>query len=138
MGTPERQLRLVQVACVLLVAACIFVRHLGRHETHHAIALSQLLVIVAAIWSAVSGFTGQRRIASAPTRSQRLSRGSMPFSRWRAGHLMRLWSATAVGTWALVLHEIGGPSWLVDTLFGIGLLLLLIWRPGASPAPTEP
>src|SRR5438309_9403179 len=84
MGTPERQLRFVQVACILLVAACILVRHLVRDETHHATTLSQLLVIVAAIWSAVSGFTGQHRIACAPTRSRRLSRGSTPFSRWRA------------------------------------------------------
>ena len=48
----ERQLRLVQVACILLVAICIFVRHLGGHKTHDGITLSQWLVIVAAIWSA--------------------------------------------------------------------------------------
>jgi len=138
MSTPERQLRLVQVACLLFVAVCIFVRHLVKRETQSAITPTQWLVIVAAIWSAVSGFTGQRRIVSARTRSQRASRRSTPFSRWRAGHLMRLWTATIVALWALVLHEIGGPSRLVDTFFAVGLLLLLVWRPGASPTPTPP
>src|SRR6266852_2970338 len=106
MSKPERQLRLVQVGCILLVAFCIFVRHIGSHESHGAISLGQWLVIVAAIWSAVGGFTLQRRITSAPTRSQRRSGRSTPFTRWRAGNIVRLWSATAVGLWALVLYTI--------------------------------
>jgi len=105
MSTPERQLRLVQVACLLFVAVCIFVRHLVKRETQSAITPTQWLVIVAAIWAAVSGFTGQRRIVSARTRSQRASRRSRPFSRLRAGHLMRLWTATTVALWALVLRN---------------------------------
>src|SRR6266851_9431010 len=84
MNKPERQLRLVQVGCILLVASCIFVRHMGSHESHNAISFGQWLVIVGAIWSAVGGFTLQRRITSAPTRSQRLSGRSTPFTRWRA------------------------------------------------------
>src|SRR6266478_7074270 len=62
MSKPERQLRLVQVGCILLVAFCIFVRHIGSHESHYAISFGQWLVIVSAIWSAVGGFTLQRRI----------------------------------------------------------------------------
>src|ERR1700730_4105830 len=137
MSTPERHLRLVQVACLLFVAACILVRHLGKHETHDAVTLTQWVVIAAAIWSAIAGFTVQSRIAKSRTQSQRISSSSTPFRRWRAGHLVRLWCATAVGGWALVLYDIGGPSWLVDTFFAIGLLLLLIWRPGATPDSEE-
>src|SRR6266478_1382350 len=137
MSKPERQLRLVQVGCILLVAFCIFVRHIGSHESHDAISFGQWLVIVSAIWSAVGGFTLQRRITSARTRSQRRSTRSTPFSRWRAGHLVRLQTATAVGLWALVLYMIGGSSWLVNTFFAIAMLLLLIWSPGASPASTQ-
>ena len=137
MSKPERQLRLVQVGCILLVASCIFVRHIGSHESRNAISLGQWLVIVAAIWSAVGGFTLQRRITSAPTRSQRLSGRSTPFTRWRAGNIVRVWSATAVGLWALVLYTIGGPSWLVNLFFAVGLLLLVAWSPGTSPASTQ-
>src|SRR5882762_6723282 len=129
----ERQLRLVQVACILLVVACILVTNFGKHERPDAITITQWLVIVSAIWTAVSGFTVQRRIVRPRPGSGR----STPFSRWRAGHMLRLWSAAMVGAWALVLHEIGGPAWLVDTLFTLGLLLLLTWRPGASPATTQ-
>src|SRR5260370_39491381 len=99
MNKPERQLRLVQVGCILLVASCIFVRHMGSHESHNAISFGQWLVIVGAIWSAGGGFTLQRRITSAPTRSQRLSGRSTPLTPWRAGNSGRLWGAVSIGTW---------------------------------------
>jgi hypothetical protein len=36
--------------------------------------------------------------------------------------------------WEFLLQVFGGPAWLVDTLFGMGLVLLLIWKPGSCPA----
>jgi hypothetical protein len=137
MSKPERQLRLLQVGCILLVAVCIFVVYVGWHNKTRAITVGQWLVIVATIWSAVSGFTIQRRIVRGARRSQRLSGKSTPFTRWRAGNFMRLSSGVSVGLWAFVLYMIGGPSWLVNVFFAIGLLLLLIWQPGASPASTR-
>jgi FtsH-binding integral membrane protein len=134
---PEIQLRLVQAACVVMVLASIGVS-LGVQRTPHGIMSVHWLMIVLAIWSAVSGFTLQRRIVNGPDRSQRRPKKSTPFTRWRAGNLARLSSAMSVGLWGLVLCEFGGPAWLVNTFFAIGLLLLLIWRPGASPAATQP
>src|SRR5882762_794026 len=130
MTAPERQPRLVQIGCILLVAACIAVRYMDNHEARGAITIAQAAVILAAVWSGISGFTMQRRfqeIRIAP------SSKSTPFSRWRAGHLVRLWSATAVGGWGLVLYNVGGPSWLVGSFFAVALLLLLIWKPVAKP-----
>lgn len=93
------------------------------------------LVTLAAIWSAVSGFTLQRRIVNRPARV-RGSGKSTPFTRWRAGHVVRLWSAASVGLWALLLSDFAGPRWLVSVFFVFSLLLLLLWWPG--PAPHEP
>lgn len=134
---PERQLRLVQLANILFVAVCFFVKRIGIVETHDTVTVRDWIVIVAAIWSAVSGFTGQRRINNASTRPQRSSR-STPMGRWKTGHFVRLSSATAVGLWGLVLHYFGGSEWLVNVLLGLAMLLLLIWRPGAAPVPAQP
>jgi hypothetical protein len=138
MSSPEGKLRLVQVANILFMAVCIFVKRIGTVEPHATITPGQWLVIVAAIWSAVSGFTVQHRINSASARSQQPSTRSTPLGRWKTGHLVRLSSASAVGLWALVLHYTGGPEGLVNVFFGFAMLLLLVWSPGASPASAQP
>jgi hypothetical protein len=136
MGIAERQLRLVQVAGTVFLVLCILLTHfglLGHREPSGAINIRQFLVIGLALWSGVSGFTAQHRLLAVRARPQQPLKKSTPFSRWRAGHLIRLWSAMAVGLWGLVLFEIRGPLWVVDTLFAAGLILLMTWRPGANP-----
>jgi len=91
-GRPELQLRLVQGGMVLFVVVCIFVQHLETVQTH-AITAVQWVVVVAAIWSAISGFTLQRKI----NHPRKPPITSTPLARWKAGHLYRLSSATAVG-----------------------------------------
>ena len=138
MSRPERQLRLVQCGLIVFIVVCFLVKRIGKLETHDAFSPVQWLVIVAAIWSAISGFTVQRRINRIGSRSQTQSRRSTPVSRWRTGHLVRLWTATAMGLWGLLLHYTGGPEWLVNVFLGLAMLLLLIWRPGATPSPAQP
>jgi hypothetical protein len=138
MSSPEQQLRLVQSGEILFVIACFFVKRLGSLETREAISPGQWLIIAAAIWSGISGFTVQRRINRAETRPQEPSSRSTPLRRWRTGHLVRLSTATAVGLWGLALHYSGGPEWLVNVLLGFAMLLLLIWRPGTAPTQSQP
>jgi hypothetical protein len=135
MGSPERQLRIVQVACALSLGACVLLIHFGHGKSgaQSGMNLKQFLVIVAAIWSAVFGFTLQRRIVGAPSRYQANLERATPFSRWKTGHIARLWSATSVSMWGLILYEIRGSSWIVDSLFAGGLILLAAWKPGESP-----
>jgi len=129
MTSPERQLRLVQGIEILFIAVCFLVKRIGAVETRDGISPLQWLVVLAAVWSAVSGFTIQRRINRAP------SKRSTPLSRWRTGHLIRLSTAMAVGLWGLALHYSGGPEWLANVFLGVAMLLLLIWKPGATPDP---
>lgn len=131
-----RQLRIVQIACILLVLSCVVLT--VRKPTNHGEATPvHWLITVAAIYCAVSGFTVQRKLVTGPTRSQIKGR-STPLSRWRAGHLMRLVTAASVSLWGAVLSIYGGPSWLVDFLLALGLLLLVVWSPGTNPIPTQP
>ena len=130
MTTPERQLRLLQIACLLVVLASIKVS-LMIHKVPRGTGLVQVVVVVLALASAVQGFTLQNKIVKG--RSQRRTKSSTPFTRWRAGNLVRLAFATAVGLWGLVLRENGGEVWLVDALFALSFLLLAIWQPGPVP-----
>ena|SRR5580693_3178024 len=101
MGKPERQLRLFQGGSILFLVVCIFLLYFGvlgsLEPDGRRMNFIQFLVIVGAIWSAVVGFTFQRRMTRSTTRLQRPTAKSTPFTRWRAGHVMRLGSATSVG-----------------------------------------
>jgi hypothetical protein len=136
MAKAERQLRFLQLACILFLALCIILIYFGvlrNGESSRTISLTQGVVVLLALWSGVSGFTYQRKLLSG--RAQRASTKSTPFTRWRTAHIFRLWSAMAVGVWGLLLNAIHGPLWIVGVLLGLGIILLLIWRPGVSPAP---
>ena len=138
MTSPERGLRILQIAQIAFIVACFFVKRFGNGETTGAISAVQWFIVAGAVWSAISGFTVQRRLNRSEGRSQNRTKKSTPRSRWKAGHVMRLASATAVGLWGLFLHYSGGPDWLVNGLLGLALVLLLIWRPGTAPAETQP
>lgn len=137
MGRPELQLRLVQGGCILFIVLCAFCLHfgvLGSFEpAGREIKLVQFLMIVGAIWSAVVGFTFQRKLGRTAKRSQQGGSKSTPFTRWKAGHVMRLGSATSVGTWGLVLYYFHGPLRVVDTVLAVALVLLIAWKPSPSP-----
>lgn len=125
-------LRIVQVSCVLLVLACLWLSRLGHREWQRSLAPRHWIVIAAAIWTTISGFTLQRRIVNRPANPRRPSK-STPFTRWRAGHIFRLWTAMSVGLWALLLGEYAGPPMIVNALFVLSLLLLLLRMPGPRP-----
>lgn len=127
------RLRLVQIGCVLMVLASIWVSRLGHHEWQGSLALCHWIVMVAALWAAISGFSLQRRIVNRSPSSRKASSISTAFTRWRAGHILRLWTAMTVGLSALLLSEFAGPPMMVNAFFGLSLLVLLVWTPGAVP-----
>jgi hypothetical protein len=131
MNTPERQLRMVQVGCILVLLASIRLGLKVQGTTHGSKAV-QWVFIVLALLCALQGFTLQRRIVS-PRPTRKLPPRSTPFTRWKAGNVARLAFATSVGLYGLCLSEFGGVAWQVDVLFGLGMVLLLLWKPGTSP-----
>lgn len=137
MGKPERQLRLLQGGCLLFLVICILLLHFGAlgslEPAGRELKFRQLLMLVGAIWSAVVGFTFQRKVTRTATRPRRAGSKSTPFTRWTAGHVMRLVSATSVGNWGLALYYFHGPLWVIDTVLGAALILLVAWRPDTSP-----
>jgi hypothetical protein len=126
------RLRIVQVGCILMVLACLWLSRFRHHEWQGSLALRHWIVMALALWTAICGFTLQRRLVNRPVNSRRRPK-STPFTRWRAGHIFRLWTAMSVGLWALLLREYAGPAMMVNALFVLALLLLLLWTPGPVP-----
>lgn len=123
------RLRLVQLGSVVLVLACIALVYWRRNPAAVAISARHWLVIVAALWTGLSGFSFQRRMLNRPARATGSPR-STPLTHWRAGHLVRLWTAMSLGVWAVLLSDLAGPRWMVNALLAIALLLLVLWSPG--------
>ena len=130
----KNQLRMVQLACILwAVSAGLLLPHLRRPGSDNRLGLIHWISILAALYSAVSGFTTQRWLANRPMRIQSAKRGSTPATRWTAGHLLRLVTAAAVAGWGDVLSSSGAPLWTAYAVYGLGIVLLLVWSPGTPP-----
>jgi len=119
---------------MLLVAIVAFahVNPIHLRGGRHASTTFQWVIVCLALWSAISGFTFQRRLLKRGASLRRPREGTL-FNRWKAANLLRISSAVSVGLYGLLLHLLGGPIIWSDVLFGISLLLLLFWKPGAAP-----
>jgi hypothetical protein len=125
------QLRLIQIGCIILVVACGIAAYFANDNSRTLWIAYQLLIGVAAFWSAVGGFTVERKLrAKQPNGGQR---ASTPFTRWRTANIVRLWSAASVGLWGLVLVELGGSRAIAFVLLAVSVLLLVLWNPGVVP-----
>jgi hypothetical protein len=137
MGKPEFQLRLLQCGGLLFLVVSILLLHFGAlgslEPAGRELKLTQFLMLVGTIWSGVGGFTFQRKLSRLATKPRRSGTKSTQFTRWKAGHIARLGTATSVGTWGIALYYFHSPLWVVDAVLAIGLILLLAWRPGTSP-----
>jgi formate hydrogenlyase subunit 3/multisubunit Na+/H+ antiporter MnhD subunit len=135
--TQGRKIRVFQIICIAFALFCFFIIHdLPAVSNSSAMTALQWIAIFGALYSAVMGFNMQKRILRVP-RNQRTTVKSTPVSRWMAVNVLRLGFAISVCCWAMVLHFNGGPEWLASSMNGLGVLLLLVLRPGQVPA-SEP
>ena len=131
--TQGRKLRIIQIVCIVyLLCLFVVVRELPANSGLSAMTAFKWIILAAALFCAVDGFYMQKRLLRAP-RNPKLASKSTPAKRWMAANVARLAFAASVGLWGIVLHSLGGPDSLANSLIGLGLILLVIWRPGAVP-----
>jgi hypothetical protein len=132
MLTNVRHFYAVKVFCLLAVVASAQVT-LKNTKPSTQITPIQWVVIAMGLWAIPSGFLVERQILGRTDRPSPRTSRSTPLSRWRASNVVRAMSATSVALWGLILRESGGPVWLAYSFLGLGGLLVLIWKPTATP-----
>jgi hypothetical protein len=129
--TPERRLRAFQIGYLAFTLPVLWLILQRRaHATAKMALWGECFILFFVIYSVWSGFHLQKKIVD---RIGKPGYRRSPLKTWQAGHLIRLASAVSVCLWAVVLQLFGGPMWLVYFVFGAGVILLLICRPGVRP-----
>ncbi len=129
-----RFLRITQVICIVLAFICTGLIGEKRIPNNAPVRPVHWAIVLGAAYCAVSGFTAQRKLAKGPARARQLKNNAAPFGGWRAGNAMRLYSALSIVVWGVVMNIAEAPMWMAYCLAAAGVLLLVLWRPGALPA----
>jgi hypothetical protein len=128
-----RTLRIIQIVFVLYVLFLFRLVHIIPATSRHtSMTPFDWLIVYLALADTACGFIIQKLILRAPANSQTALR-STPIKRWMLGHIVRMAFAISVALFGVVLHTTGGPDLAVIQLIALGLVLLLIWRPGEIP-----
>jgi FtsH-binding integral membrane protein len=131
------QLRVMQVVMIVSVPLFFFVSRTLQSPAQSVNASIQWVIVLCAAGSALLGFIVQPILLRARSQSLPPALNSTPLGPWRAGHIVRFATAESVALFGFVLRALGCSPNLVYLLFGSGLLLLLLWRPGAIPTQTK-
>jgi hypothetical protein len=131
------QLRVMQGAFIVSVLLFFVVIRTLPPSPVMANPTLQWAIVSAAILSAISGFVVQRMILRAASHASAPRPYPILLRQWMTGHLFRFATAESVALFGVVLNRLGGPSAFVYALFGAGLLLLLLWQPGAVPTQSQ-
>jgi hypothetical protein len=131
------QLRIMQFVMIVSVLFIFFISRSLPVPSLSADPSMQWAIVVCAIASGVSGFILQRILLRASGQASRSPQASTPLARWRIGHMVRFATAESVALFGFVLRSLGASSTFVYLLFGGGMLLLVLWQPGALPTETE-
>jgi hypothetical protein len=132
------QLRIIQFVMVASVLMFFYVGRTLPVPSQNEAASFQWAIVACAFASALGGFIAQRVVQRASNQTPRSAQDSTQLSRWQMGHIIRFASAESVALFGFVLRSLGAPSTIVYSLFAGGIVLLLIWQPGAAPTPSEP
>lgn len=128
---PEHLFRIFQICFVVAVLMFIWILTvLPAGNVGRATPYADWITTVFAIYSGWAGFWFAKRIAVSNRPNPALQTSGL--SRWWLGRLVRLASAESVCLSGFVLRLLGGPLWLVATMFGTGLALLLTLRLGSA------
>lgn len=133
-----RTLRVMQIVFVAYILLLFWILHLlPAAPGPHSMSPLAWTIVCIALLSGVFGFVLQSwilrvPIRPAPTHPQSASKNS-PLRRWFAGHVIRMSFSLAVSLYGVILHSTGAPDSAVFSLAGLGLILILFWKPGEIP-----
>ncbi len=131
--TQVRKLRIAQIIFIVFVLSLFrFVQVLPAALGGEGMTPAKWTILVASLYCAAAGLFMKKRLLH-PPKNRRAAARSTPAKRWMAANVVQLAYAVSVGLWGLVFHFEGGPDSVANSLIGLGLILLLVWRPGILP-----
>jgi hypothetical protein len=93
----------------------------------------ELVISLLALTNIPIGFFAPKFFSRSPSRGFRSTMVPAPVKQWFTGRVASLAFFNACNLFAFVLHSIGGRIWIVELLFGAGMISFLFWNPGNPP-----
>ena len=133
---PTRVMRLIWFGFVLSGVMLIYVEvTIPVRATNTAEPAVELAIAIQALLDVLLGFFARRFLARFARPLPGGNVGSVAINRWFSGNLVSLALIYSCNLFAFALHMLRARPRLVEFLFGVGMISLLLWRPGTPPIP---
>jgi hypothetical protein len=97
----------------------------------------ELAIIIVALTADVVGFFARGLLSRMMKRAWAKRPEITPVSQWLTGNMVSLACFEACTLFGMVLHFTGAPVRLVEFLCSVGIISLVLWRPGTPPAGSD-
>lgn len=93
----------------------------------------EVILTVAALVAVALGFFMPQILRRSAMRARQGQTGTAALNAWFRDNLVGLAWVYSCNVFAFVLHFFRARAGLVESLFGVGMISLLLWRPGTPP-----
>jgi hypothetical protein len=131
---PERVMRLIWFGFLLSAAMLIYIVVKIPVQAPMSIGPTVAIILASvALVAVVLGFFMPRILRRAARRAREGQTGSAALNAWFRDNLIGLAWIYSCNVFAFVLHFFRARAGFVELLFGVGMISLLLWRPGTPP-----
>jgi hypothetical protein len=131
---PARVMRIVWfgfiLAGIMMINVALTIPPQASDSVHPAF---EVAIAVAALVDVVLGLFMRRFLARFARPVPGRNAESAAMNRWFSGNVASLAIIFSCNLFAFVLHTLRARGGLVELLFGVGMISLLLWRPGTPP-----
>lgn len=131
---PARVMRIVWFGFVLAGVMIIYVALTIPSQAANSVDPTiEVAIAAVALVDVVLGFLARGVLARLAKPAPGGSGESAALNRWFSGSMVSLAFIFSCNLFAFVLHMLKARVRLVELLFGVGMISLLLWRPGEPP-----
>jgi hypothetical protein len=131
---PARVMRIIRSGFVFAGVMLIYVAMTIPAQAPRPIKpLAEMTITLMALADVALGFFSPRLLMLLAMREVRSGPEIAAMSGWLMGNVVGLAFIFSCNLFAMVLHFVGAQAEFVALLFGVGMISLLVWRPGEPP-----
>lgn len=130
----KRIVRILKYSFIVSGALFILVCYrMPSQSPHPAAPIVGWVVTAFALLDVAIGFLAPKYLATLAQRAPAGSQRSNPRQQWFSGCVLSLAFFTSCNLFAVVLHFLNAGVHFVILLFAVGMLSMILWRPGNPP-----